>query len=503
MPTLRGGFVPPSQGEQLAAIGLSSDGKKLLETDFYDRTCIRKEGLWNALRCCVDPEGGSWEDLDPPQPSEWLDSQRTDDQSFRTYVASRPNRASRSQNTIYLQPLCAVGENTGPAYPDGPWPSWDILEAAATAFFAPMKVATLPAVPMQRLTPLPTNRNGPYGKQWHAGEVLDALVRKGLPKDAYGVMAVTMCDLYPKPEWNFVYGLARLQQRVGVFSFVRHTPTSAGTPEFLGAQLLYRSLKTLLHEIGHMFGLKHCTWYNCLMRGNNGEGVERQPNHLHLCPVCLRKLHWNIGFDIPTRYGRLLDIFQKYEKAYPDFAHDCAFLQHRLEALQGVQSDATLISDLVPKSRRPLSGGTSAKRSEKPEDILGRCPPKPKAQEVLSVCKARSKSFSGGVAPGRHVAAKVQDRSINSVGGARGESPPNYTMEGLELQLDKYARMARPSVQGKYPNSLRSAPAAKASLSRNGSSIIHNALPKKGSKVLSVPTCGCCAEEELVCPSCE
>merc|ERR1719504_635066 len=131
---------------------------------------------------------------------------------------------------------------------------------------------------------------GSWGvEQYHAGTALTALEAR-VPRDAYGLMAVTMCDLYPRPEWNFVYGLARLTQRVGIFSFVRHTPGPA-PDAWAGAYLLYRSLKTMLHEIGHMFGLKHCTWYNCLMRGSNGEGVEHQLNPLYLCPVCLRKRH--------------------------------------------------------------------------------------------------------------------------------------------------------------------------------------------------------------------
>ena len=31
-----------------------------------------------------------------------------------------------------------------------------------------------------------------------------------LPKDAYCLLVVTMYDIYPKPEWNFVFGLADL-----------------------------------------------------------------------------------------------------------------------------------------------------------------------------------------------------------------------------------------------------------------------------------------------------
>merc|ERR1711977_82055 len=146
------------------------------------------------------------------------------DQSFKEYVASRPNRPDRSRNVLYLLPICDPNDLQAPAYPKGPWPSWSVLQAAAETFFAPLRVQTLPPVPMAQLSPRPDSRKGLWGvDQWHAGMALTALERR-VPRDAYGLMAVTMCDLYPRPEWNFVYGLARLRDRVGVFSFVRHTP---------------------------------------------------------------------------------------------------------------------------------------------------------------------------------------------------------------------------------------------------------------------------------------
>jgi archaemetzincin len=58
------------------------------------------------------------------------------------------------------------------------------------------------------------------------------------------------------------------------------------------------------HETSHMFGLAHCTFFNCLMNGSNHLGEsDRRP--LHLCPVCLRKLQWSIGFDVLERYRAL------------------------------------------------------------------------------------------------------------------------------------------------------------------------------------------------------
>merc|ERR1719161_131411 len=463
------------------------------------------------MRSCFDPTGGEWEDLDQPQPSEWLDCQNTPDQSFRAYVASRPNRPTRSQNTIYLQPICEAGENEGPPFPAGPWPSWQVLETAVAVFFAPMKVATLPAIAMQRLQPRPDSRDGPYGKQWHAAHVLDAIIRKGPPKDAYGVMAVTMCDLYPRPEWNFVYGLARLQQRVGVFSFVRHTPAGRSrSPEYRGAQLLHRALKTLIHEIGHMFGLKHCTWYNCLMRGSNGGGVEHQMTNLHLCPVCLRKLHWNIGFDIPSQYARFLDLLKVYAAIHPGFLRDCEFLQRRLEALRDVPPEATLISDLVPKT-------SSRDSSELRSSGSGRSA-LPKVSKSFSVREAAPKAQSKSVYPMR---AQTPTRSPPP---PEPKSQNNLRKSSSDATLPRYTSsdvcgVPRPGVQD---NAHRTTPKAKAVFSKSGGIVVNAMPPKKASGVRSQsqsvtrliaeyrnhgqPTCACCATDEatdeILCSSC-
>merc|ERR1712178_40130 len=251
-----------------------------------------------------------------------------------------------------------------------------------------MGVKALPALSMTQLGRRIASRKGSWGvEQYDAAAVLDALQPR-VPSDAYGLMAVTMCDLYPKPEWNFVYGLARLTARVGVFSFVRHTPGPA--PEaWAGAQLLHRSLKTLLHEIGHMFGLKHCTWYNCLMRGSNGEAVEHQTNHLYLCPVCLRKLHWNIGFDIPQRYAGMLKVFEEYA-AHENFAHDCAFLQRRLAKLESIPPGSTMISDLKPSGLQAFDGGLQPMAVKESSKFLRGDVRRPRAKSTSAVAANRS-----------------------------------------------------------------------------------------------------------------
>lgn len=57
----------------------------------------------------------------------------------------------------------------------------------------------------------------------------------------------------------------------------------------------------MTHEIGHMFGIKHCQWLNCVMQGSNHlEESDRRP--LDFCPICLRKTQSAVGFKIAKRY---------------------------------------------------------------------------------------------------------------------------------------------------------------------------------------------------------
>jgi len=63
--------------------------------------------------------------------------------------------------------------------------------------------------------------------------------------------------------------------------------------------------------MGHMFGIKHCTLYQCNLNGAN-HLAEMDQAPLNLCPVCLRKLHKANGFDPEKRYQALLSFYKKY-----------------------------------------------------------------------------------------------------------------------------------------------------------------------------------------------
>lgn len=71
----------------------------------------------------------------------------------------------------------------------------------------------------------------------------------------------------------------------------------------------------MFHEIGHLLGLKHCIYYKCIMNGSNNLS-ENLKKPFDFCPVCLRKVFWNLNFNILDRYRRLKEFYGKEGKAY-------------------------------------------------------------------------------------------------------------------------------------------------------------------------------------------
>lgn len=65
--------------------------------------------------------------------------------------------------------------------------------------------------------------------------------------------------------------------------------------------MLSISFQTMTHEIGHMFGIRHCQWLNCVMQGSN-HLEESDRRTLDFCPICLRKLQVSVRFKIAERY---------------------------------------------------------------------------------------------------------------------------------------------------------------------------------------------------------
>lgn len=235
--------------------------------------------------------------VEQPGPGDWLANHDEPGQTFAQFERARPNRLGLVRNKIILQPIDALGAGS---------PALATLLDFASRYFGLPAVA-LPAVTMASLGARSRVRGR---RQYRTGDLLDAL-RLRIPKDAYCLIGVTQDDLYPGSSWNFVFGEARFHDRVGVYSFCRYDPAFAGEPRDANTPtlILRRGFKLMAHEIGHMFAIDHCIHGHCVMNGsNNLEETDRSP--LHPCPLCLRKLHEIVGFDLAERERRLGEFYR-------------------------------------------------------------------------------------------------------------------------------------------------------------------------------------------------
>lgn len=284
----RGTFERPSEHERLRAIG------NLFEEP-------------EELRALFRPS----DDFPPitlPGRGDWLVYHRESGQTFDEFRESAANRPDDYRRVIYLLP---VGEFVADESP-----SLAALRDYAAAFFQ-LEVRVMPAYVPHALEFGPRENELTKKRQLHASSIL-AWLQKRLPPDAYCLLAVTMEDLYPSPSWNFVFGLASLDERVGVYSFARYDPAFLGgeRPATWRDTALRRSCKVLAHETAHLFGLPHCIYFDCVVNGaNHLDESDGQP--LHACPVCLRKLKLGAGFDPVRRYEQL-HAFYRAQRWYED-----------------------------------------------------------------------------------------------------------------------------------------------------------------------------------------
>lgn len=149
-----------------------------------------------------------------------------------------------------------------------------------------------------------------YGKeQLQAVEILEAL-KTYMTNDTYQIVAITMRDLYPRKNWNFVEGLSDHRSRVGVVSFGRHSAflNSKLSEEQQHSQLLKRSLPTLMRAMCENFGLRSCIYYECTMNATNSADENERNEKYRLCPICTCKLRSNINFNTMERFNKLTEV---------------------------------------------------------------------------------------------------------------------------------------------------------------------------------------------------
>ncbi|MCR9245859.1 MAG: archaemetzincin [bacterium] len=237
-------------------------------------------------------------ELHEPAPTvgsgDWLAEHEEPGQTFAEYLDEDPVAATAGRRRIYVVP---IGE-----FDAGRQQVFDRTVEAVRHWFG-LEVVVEAAVPLSAI-PQNSMRQSNHGDwlQLHAGYLMRRVLRPNLPADAACRIGFVSADLWPGRGWNFVFGQASLRDRIGVWSLYRNGDPNESKA---AARLcLLRTVKTATHEIGHMFGMRHCTAWSCNLAGSNHQAEsDRQP--WRLCPECLPKLLRATGVDAGERFVAL------------------------------------------------------------------------------------------------------------------------------------------------------------------------------------------------------
>jgi archaemetzincin len=235
-----------------------------------------------------------FEPMGAPQDFDWLKSFKEPGQTFEEYLNANPTLPTAERKTIYIQPIGEFSEA-----------QMRVLHLTAEymkAFFnLPVKFNAVKK--LENVPPSMQRRNRYEGqRQIKTGYFWEKLLPPLLPDEAAAFICFTNADLYPDENWNFVFGVATLQNRVGVWSLHRFGKPEKSEEDF--KLFLARTLKIAMHETGHMFTMTHCTKYECLMSGTNHLGeTDRRP--LDVCPECMAKISWAMNYEPEKRYRNL------------------------------------------------------------------------------------------------------------------------------------------------------------------------------------------------------
>ena len=234
-----------------------------------------------------------------PGPQDWLVTHFEGGQTFADYRAAGPVGPDARRRTIHL---ALVGD-----FSAGQRRVLELTRDSMERFFGvPTKVAR--TIPLADLPDRAWRTHPTWGtRQILTGYVVGEVLEAGRPEDALAYLAFTAADLTPGEGWNFVFGQANLRERVGVWSMHRFGDPGRGASDF--RTCLRRTMGVTTHETGHIFTIPHCTAFECNMNGSNSlEESDRAP--LHACPVCTRKLCWDLKLDPVARFRALIPFYR-------------------------------------------------------------------------------------------------------------------------------------------------------------------------------------------------
>jgi len=241
--------------------------------------------------------------LTPENANSWYSVFIEPVQSFERYQSQKPTGITAERKSLVLQPLGKFNAEETAMIGD--------LKTYCQIFF---QLPTRINKPMTLEQVEKYSRPSAYAKgqrQYDAAKILFDFLEPRLPNDAAAELGMTMEDIY-SDNLSFVFGLGSWKERVGVYSLIRYFPKNGEklTPK-QKAIALRRACGVLNHEAGHMFGISHCTIYKCSMNGANSLSDSDQ-TPLEFCPVCRKKIEWNLKIDMKKRDAELAKFYEKH-----------------------------------------------------------------------------------------------------------------------------------------------------------------------------------------------
>lgn len=230
-----------------------------------------------------------------PANSDWLATHNEPGQTFAEYLDADPVKPTKERQKIYVLPLGTFNAKQQKIV--------DVTAGYLEVFYD-LPVVELPAKPLVAVTPNVRQNKLTKTRQIKSGYILNDILKPILQDDAAALIAFTIDDLYPDDSMNYVFGQASLEDRVGVWSLARMDDNTDDR------NFLIRTLKIAAHETGHMFSMRHCKKYECLMSGTN-HLAETDSRPIDACPECTAKVCWLSDVDQAERYQKLADFCRK------------------------------------------------------------------------------------------------------------------------------------------------------------------------------------------------
>jgi archaemetzincin len=152
----------------------------------------------------------------------------------------------------------------------------EVAQQVAEVYDVPYSVVAEP-------WPLPKAALEPHSGKYRAGIVRDDLKRR--PR-ASGVHQIGLTDAdLTVGDMNFVFGYAQMPGTTATMSLARLRPKAAREGEDAAALLRERAVRIAVHELGHTFGLGHCSDERCVMAyTETAAGVDLGGREF--CPRC-------------------------------------------------------------------------------------------------------------------------------------------------------------------------------------------------------------------------